>query len=192
METYHGVIYLVAGKYPKSVMDKIIELSGNQDSVDWDDTLSIEDAYAKDGSFEELEDYLVKVGIPFDRDSSAFFEIQPESRIFRPGKLDTTIRKDHDGYEYVKSHELVAILEQENYSDSAKLLSIQELLNEQVPSYTHLADYEILWSDDSNKLFIPTEDYEPNGEVTISFNVKQKKTENEIQLERLVNEISSL
>ena len=43
------------------------------------------DPQASYGQFEELEEYLIEQGIPFDRNSDGYFEYPPESRSSRPG-----------------------------------------------------------------------------------------------------------
>ncbi|MFX3643486.1 MAG: hypothetical protein ACE3L7_33345 [Candidatus Pristimantibacillus sp.] len=193
MDRYYGVIYFVAGKYPKNVMDRIKELSGVDAPIVMNDVYySIDNPYAANGCFEKLEDYFIEIGIPFDRDSSSWYEMQPESRIYRPDELDSTVIKDNEGYEYVKACQIEDILKEENISDTAKLLSIQELVQEQIPSFTKLADYQILWKDESNSTpFTPGEDYEANGEVTLIF-IKREKTdaiEHNAQIEKIVDEI---
>lgn len=178
MDRYYGVIYFVAGKYPKNVMDRIKELSGVDTPIVMDDMYyAIDNPYAANGCFQELEDYFIENGIPFDRDSSTWYEMQPESRIYRPDELDHTVIKDNEGYEYVKACQIVDILKEENLSETAKLLSIQELVQEQIPSFTKLADYQVLWKDESNSTpFKPSVDYEANGEVKLIF-IKSENTD---------------
>lgn len=176
MENYYGAIYFVAGKYPKNVMARIIELSGVEGPIVMEDMYySIDNEYAANGCFEELEDYFIENGIPFNRDSSSWYGVQPESRIYRPDELDSIIIRDNEGYEYVKTYQIEEIIKEENMSDATKLLRIQELVQEQNPSFTELADYQILWKDESNITpFTPSEDYEPDGVVTLMF-IKRDK-----------------
>ncbi|MCW3793718.1 hypothetical protein OM416_19175 [Paenibacillus sp. LS1] len=193
MEGFYGVIYFVAGKYPKNVMDRIKELSGIDAPIVMDDMYyAIDNPYAANGCFQELEDFFIEKGIPFDRNSDSFYEIQPESRIYRPDELDSTVIKDNEGYEYVRAYQIVDILKEENMSDTTKLLSIQELVQEQIPALTKLSDYQILWKDESNSTpFTPSEDYEANGEVKLIF-IKSEKTdaiEHNAQIEKIVDEI---
>lgn len=50
-----------------------------------DGIFCVEDSRARWGQFEDLEKCLVEKGIPFDRESSGYYDVIPERRIFRPG-----------------------------------------------------------------------------------------------------------
>lgn len=195
MESYHGVIYFVAGNYPKIVMDRIVELSGvNSPVVKWDKYYAIDNPIAANGCFEELEDYFIEMGIPFDRNSSSWYENQPETRIYRPDELDMTVIRDNEGYEYVKACDLQAILADADLNAESKLLSIQALVEEQIPAVTNIDDYQILWIDERTSTpFKPTENQEEIGKVTMIIikGEESSHAEESPHIERIVDEILS-
>ena len=100
------------------------------------------DGEARYGEFYELEDLLVKKGIPFDRESGMDWNAPPAIRIYRPGPpaFDHT-DSTPDSYDEVvsvsKLRELLAIDDAGEYAASA----IRRFLDESFPSYRPLADY---------------------------------------------------
>ncbi|MDI6824662.1 MAG: hypothetical protein QME87_09955 [Bacillota bacterium] len=61
------------------------------------DSLVCEADDAPWGRFEELEEYLVQHGIPFDRHTEAKYEYDAVLRVFRPGALDEEVPANQDG-----------------------------------------------------------------------------------------------
>ncbi|MEW6048300.1 MAG: hypothetical protein AB1609_17795 [Bacillota bacterium] len=49
------------------------------------------------GEFEDLEQYLVQHGIPFNRHTEAKYEYDATLRVFRPGVLDEEVPANQDG-----------------------------------------------------------------------------------------------
>ena len=100
------------------------------------------DGEARYGEFYELEDLLVKKGVPFDRESGMDWNAPPAIRIYRPGPpaFDHT-DSTPDNYDEVvsvsKLRELLAIDDAGEYATSA----IRRFLDESFPSYGPLADY---------------------------------------------------
>ena len=100
------------------------------------------DGEARYGEFYELEDLLVKKGVPFDRESGMDWNSPPAIRIFRPGPpvIDHT-DSTPDSYDEVvsvsKLRELLAIDDAGEYAANA----IRRFLDESFPSYRPLADY---------------------------------------------------
>ena len=100
------------------------------------------DGEARYGEFYELEDLLVKKGVPFDRESGMDWNSPPAIRIFRPGPpvIDHT-DSTPDSYDEVvsvsKLRELLAIDDAGEYAATA----IRRFLDESFPSYHPLADY---------------------------------------------------
>lgn len=100
------------------------------------------DGEARYGEFYELEELLLKKGIPFDRESGMDWNAPPAIRIFRPGPpvFDHT-DSTPDSYDEVvsvsKLRELLAIDDAGEEAASA----IQRYLNEHFPAYPPLAAY---------------------------------------------------
>jgi len=96
----------------------------------------LENSRARWGQFEELENCLVEKGIPFDRESSGFYEIFPERRIFRPGNngersLDKT-------YLLVDGDPVVSVAAiKERLNDG----TLSAYLADELPEYRELSDY---------------------------------------------------
>jgi hypothetical protein len=88
------------------------------------------------GKFYDLEELLVKKGIPFDRTSSMDWNRPPELRVFRPGQphFDHYFPLDADAYEPVvsvtKIRELLALDDAGEEGASA----IRRYLEEEFPS----------------------------------------------------------
>ncbi len=94
-----------------------------------DGVFYIHNPEARYGEFYDLEELLVKKGIPFDRTSAMDWNRPPELRVFRPGEpaFDHYFPLDHEAYEPVVSlgklrellalpmptHEILAYLEKD-------------------------------------------------------------------------------
>jgi hypothetical protein len=98
---------------------------------------------ARYGEFYNLEEVLVKKGIPFDRTSSMDWNRPPELRVFRPGEpnFDYYFPLDADACEPVvsvsKIRELLALDDAGEEGASA----IRRYLEEEFPSYPPLTDW---------------------------------------------------
>jgi hypothetical protein len=97
---------------------------------------------ARYGEFYDLEELLVKKGIPFDRTSSMDWNRPPELRVFRPGQenFDHYFPLDADAYEPVvsvaKIRELLAL----DDASEAGASAIRRYLEEEFPAYPPLKD----------------------------------------------------
>jgi hypothetical protein len=98
---------------------------------------------ARYGEFYDLEELLVKKGIPFDRTSSMDWNRPPELRVFRPGQanLDHYFPLDADACEPVvsvaKIREFLAL----DDAGEAGASAIRRYLEEEFPSYLPLTDW---------------------------------------------------
>lgn len=87
------------------------------------------DDEARNGCFEELEWFLVRRRIHFDRLSCAFCEYSGE-KIFYRGHGQPLVRlADQAGHIVLPVEELAAILDQKNRSDPEKLKVLRRLIN---------------------------------------------------------------
>ena len=118
-------------------MDKL-DPSESCDDYAWieDGIFTLEDSEARYGCWEDLENLLRLKGIPFDRESSGFYEIFPERRIFRPGNngersLDKT-------YLLVDGDPVVSVAAiKERLNDG----TLSAYLADELPEYRELSDY---------------------------------------------------
>ena len=108
------------------------------------------DGESRYGEFYELEDLLVKKGIPFDRESGMDWNSPPAIRIFRPGPpvIDHTDSTPDSYDEVVSVREIRERLsgKQEEGDDVGltaykKLIDLLAFLDNQFPAYPPLADY---------------------------------------------------
>ena len=101
------------------------------------------DSEARYGEFNDLEELLVKKGIPFDRTSSMDWDRPPELRVYRPGEptFNHYFPLDHEAYEpvvsVVKLRELLTLDDAGEESASA----IRRFLDEDFPAYPPLTDW---------------------------------------------------
>lgn len=100
-------------------------------------------ANAPDGEFPDLEVLLVEKGIPFNRQSSAYYEYPAERRIYRPAagdepEVDVTVQTTDDGCRYVETAELRSLLE---LSAEKCLEELRRLLDERDPRVISIQDW---------------------------------------------------
>jgi hypothetical protein len=98
---------------------------------------------ARYGEFYDLEELLIKKGVPFDRESGMDWNAPPAIRIFRPPDFDYT-DSTPDSYDEVVSVAKIRELIQdgEKASDDASLARrIEDYLGKSFPSYPPLADW---------------------------------------------------
>jgi len=139
-------------EFPAGMIDADIEAAIKLEGVPFEDPKAIghaddcgyiadgifilEDSRARWGQFEDLEKCLVEKGIPFDRESSGFYEIFPERRIFRPGtngerSLDKT-------YLLVDGDPVVSVASIKDHWTQGTLAAF---LADEFPEYRELSDY---------------------------------------------------
>jgi hypothetical protein len=108
------------------------------------------DGEARYGEFCELEELLIKKGIPFDRESGMDWNAPPAMRIFRPGPpvLDHTDSTPNSYDEVVSVRDIRERLmgvpaEDENVGLIAykKLINLLAFLDAQFPAYPPLTDF---------------------------------------------------
>ncbi|KJD42631.1 hypothetical protein [Paenibacillus terrae] len=150
-DNFYCSIEIVKGFYPNHIWEFLNTLGDFKES---ENTYF----YSKDapnGQLDELEEFLIRQGIPFDRNSKGFCEIEPELRVYRPGLIDQVIIKNNDGYSYVPTDSLREVLSMKT-SLSEIVDRISTLVEEVEPSYPELISYRIMWGkSDSKELFEP-------------------------------------
>ncbi|MBM4302108.1 MAG: hypothetical protein FJ121_11410 [Deltaproteobacteria bacterium] len=120
-------------------MDKL-DPSESCDDYAWieDGIFTLEDSEARYGCWEDLENLLRLKGIPFDRESSGYYEFIPERAIFRPGANDTPPRDLVfllcDGAPIVEVEKIRNLLAQGAEAVTA-------YLDDHFPHYPPLSDY---------------------------------------------------
>ena len=78
------------------------DAEGLRQALDGKGHLQLADAEARFGQFEELEDFCVRHGIPFDRHSDAKAEYDAENVRFRPGmERPIVVSSDNNGRDLV-------------------------------------------------------------------------------------------
>lgn len=105
--------------------------------------LSLRNFEARYGEFYDLENLLIKKGIPFDRTSKMDWERPPERRVFRPGEpaFDRYFPLDHEAYEPVVSVEKILELLAIDDAGEQAASAIRKYLNDLFPTYPPLADW---------------------------------------------------
>ena len=120
-------------------IDKL-DPSESCDDYAWieDGIFTLEDSEARYGCWEDLENLLRLKGIPFDRESSGYYEFIPERVIFRPGTNGTPPRDLVfllcDGAPIVEVEKIRNLLAQGAEAVTA-------YLDDQFPPYLPLSDY---------------------------------------------------
>ncbi|MDI6752802.1 MAG: hypothetical protein QME78_00220 [Thermodesulfobacteriota bacterium] len=102
-----------------------------------DGIFSLDDQQARYGCFENLEALLKQKGVPFDRESGAYFEYIPELVIFRPAQkgtpaLDITFNLS-DGVPVVDVQKIRNLLPQ-------GIEAVKAYLDEHFPAYPPLSE----------------------------------------------------
>jgi hypothetical protein len=103
-----------------------------------DGIFSLDDQEANYGMFSDLEDFLRKKGIPFDRQSGQAYDYTPERVVFRPTQngtpaLDLTLPL-FDDEPFITIRELRELLLQ-------GIVAISDYLAQHFPGYPPLSDY---------------------------------------------------
>lgn len=132
---------------PTRKPDQELELA---DSVsDWievkvvDGIFLFHDGEARYGEFYELEELLVKKGVPFDRESGMDWNAPPAIRIFRPGPpvfdyTDSTPSKYEPVVSVWKVRDLIV---DTGLSATERIKNLKSFLNEAFPTYPPLANF---------------------------------------------------
>ena len=124
-------------------MDKL-DPSEHADDYAWieDGIFTLEDSEARYGCWEDLENLLRLKGIPFDRESSGYYEFIPELVVFRPGANGTPPR------------DLVFLL-----CDGARVVEVEKIRNLLAQGVEAVSAY----LDDHFPLYPPLGDYVKEG-----------------------------
>ncbi len=124
-------------------MDKL-DPSESCDDYAWieDGIFTLEDSEARYGCWEDLENLLRLKGIPFDRESSGYYEFIPERVIFRPSANGTPPR------------DLVFLL-----CDGAPIVEVEKIRN----LLAQGAEAVTAYLDDHFPLYPPLGDYVKEG-----------------------------
>ena len=98
---------------------------------------------APNGQFEDLESELIELGIPYDRYSGQDFNIDSETRYYRPKteaspKVDIVVLEHRECGEFVPVSEIRRIIGLNPEDFKAK---VQELLEEWAPSISPLSQW---------------------------------------------------
>ncbi|WP_240416551.1 hypothetical protein [Paenibacillus periandrae] len=161
-----GTIEIVKGRYPKRIWERMNSLIGGH-FEEFENVYQFEDAEAINGEFSDLEEFLIEQGIPFDRKSVGFCEIQPEHRIFRPGIIDRVLIQNNAGETYITTDFLRLVLQQQIPAEEMVIL-IQAMVDKADPTYPDLMNYRFLWvSNESNEPFFPEESKEEDGNIRV-------------------------
>jgi hypothetical protein len=127
---------------PKMELD--VPADDLETEIDEDGIFRLCNPEARYGEFVDLEEVLIKKGIPFDRESRADWQRPAELRVFRPGDatLDFLIPQDPDfcGLE-AKIRELIRAAGSKAVSEIPVLQDIENSLNQRSPSYPPLCNY---------------------------------------------------
>lgn len=144
-ERFYGRIDIPVLFVDDKVRSLIDDYSGEQ--YEEDGILTMEDSEARYGEFEDLEDYLVKSQIPFDRASEAYTEYDAETVYYRPESGLTTITVTAASYKpYVLAADLYEVLDMEPVQAVSKLKELLAANDPQVPSlinYTQRLEEDI-------------------------------------------------
>ncbi|GAA0854087.1 hypothetical protein ABER99_20475 [Paenibacillus glucanolyticus] len=152
---YHASLEIVKAQYPTHIWDKISSyIPGHLEECE--NVYCYSNGYLINGEFEELEEYLVQEGIPFNRSSEGFMEISPERRVYRPNLIDQVIYLNEESEAYVTTNSLRVLLKRE-LSPHEILKKIKELLDEKDPQYPELNSYKILWKKGNEIPYEPDE-----------------------------------
>jgi len=105
--------------------------------------LVFSDGEARYGEFAELEEFLVKKGIPFDRESSMDWDRPPVTRVFRPGDppLDVDIPDDESSGVVVEIKKKIRAVGDKAISEIPILREIMDCIEEVFPTYPSLMDW---------------------------------------------------
>lgn len=128
--------------------ESALELFG-ADTETEEGIFSINDSEAPYGEFPDLEDLLVKKGIPFDRRSYMDWNRPPVLRVFRPWNLspgsdppvDLCISLDTDGDEPVVSVVKIREILDRTDTEEGPEENLRDYLDFNFPSYPPLADF---------------------------------------------------
>jgi hypothetical protein len=98
---------------------------------------------APNGQYEDLENELIELGIPFDRYSGQDFNIDPETRYYRPAtdgrpEIDETILEHREYGEIVPASKIRGIIDLNPEDFKIKM---QEILEEWAPNMPPLTQW---------------------------------------------------
>lgn len=104
---------------------------------DTDKIFCCEHGLAANGLFEVLEDELINRKIPFDRNSSGFFEIKEEIRYYRPAATDHTPERDVTIYlgdhgPEIPTHEIKNLMEFKEEEFKQKIIELMETYDPEI------------------------------------------------------------
>jgi len=130
---FYGSISVRKADAEKPEVKALIDAYGTDCSSDGN-TVTLEDEQAVNGTFEKIEDALIEMGIPFDRHSTGYCDILPETREYRPAtaeheKIDNIVVFTNNGDLFVRIYNLRDILKQDISADE-KLRQIAEEMEE--------------------------------------------------------------
>ena len=80
------------------------------------------------GQFKDLEAFLVKHGIHFDRHSDSYREFNAENVFYRGGPECVVMLADQDGHNLVRCCDVLEILDDTTADDQARLKAIRHLV----------------------------------------------------------------
>jgi hypothetical protein len=116
-----------------------LETEINEDGI-----LSLYNPEARYGEFADLEEVLIKKGIPFDRESRADWQRPAVLRVFRPGyaPLDLLIPQDEQLCALIFAiRKLIEAVGGKGVSEIRVLQDIENCLNKKSPPYPPLYSY---------------------------------------------------
>lgn len=116
-----------------------LETEINEDGI-----FSLYNPEARYGEFIELEEVLIKKGIPFDRESRSDWQRPATLRIFRPGDtpLDLLIPQDGQLCDLISAiRKLIDAAKSKAISEMQVLQDIENCVNQKDPSFPPLSNY---------------------------------------------------
>ena len=135
-------------QFKPQIFDPNLELDSPaydlETEIDEDGIFRLFNPEARYGEFADLEEVLIKKGIPFDRESRADWQRPAVLRVFRPGDacLDLLIPQDEELCALISAiRKLIETSGSKAVSEIPFLQDIENCLNQKSPAYQPLYDY---------------------------------------------------
>jgi|GEM_PF-4675495 hypothetical protein len=125
------------------VLESVRDCVGNEEDLPDLKTVQFWNDTASNGQFEDLENELISLGIPFDRYTGQDFNLDPETRYCRPAtdgkkEIDVTVLEHREYGEFIPISEIKRILNLKPKVFKAFILKIME---EWAPSIPPLSQW---------------------------------------------------
>jgi len=132
----------IPSKYLTGEVISLIEKYTDRRDRSADPVVQYESHYASDGRFDDLENELIDMGIPFDRYTGQDFNTDAETRYYRPARddepeIDITTTENRGG-EMVPASELKEILV---LSPEGLAIALRAILKKYAPDVSSLINW---------------------------------------------------